>query len=700
MKNIFTFFIFYLISTQNIFSMSCQQLCRMGDYSACQKGIMGISCEDKVNRSSQATSKKSEKYQHECDANNGESCLQLGILFEKGKEVQQDKLKAGELYKKACNLDNANACAVLGTYYAEGIGTNGKNLDFDKAFMYTEKACYQNIYPSCVNLGIMYLEGKGIEKSFSKAVNIFKKTCNNGSQVACDNYKYLKNKKTFSSQQSEAKINKSITPLNNVKKIKNSHTSNLRTIDKVNTVAGTFKVIEDNDTFIKYIQFNGKNLITIEDPFIGIQKTFKLKNHTIVIVWSNYSPNGNPSYRIFDIHKNEKVTHTTEFSTSDYTFKAYKKGSDTIEIDLGFEDGKKKIVIYSNGKLHKKKKKAISKGISVKNCKWLYSGIYEEYLRTARPCTKKIGYALGNSPYHGYYALTQNPNFNKSFFREMLTEDCSSGIPLSYQEFSRAICQGNNNYQGSNKTSTQSTCSKYHVVTVKQLNIRNKPKKPSKIVGKVNRGQVVCIYDFSGKWGRSNRGWISGKYLERSQADVSISTSSKKSKIDPYMITSIPLPTHIDKVYAKLGKAYTVQLPDPNEYGGSIGQIHKWQYAGGILSVVGNSDDYYKVDTKAKVFLSFLQGPKNSKVTTLYGIVINKDNIIMAKRKILTYIKSIGIKNYILKSSKLKSSFYGENYDYLIRFKDPKTKLYNLFYFEKGLLKNVIQGTFDFSMAG
>jgi hypothetical protein len=58
-----------------------------------------------------------------------------------------------------------------------------------------------------------------------------------------------------------------------------------------------------------------------------------------------------------------------------------------------------------------------------------------------------------------------------------------------------------------------SRCVNFKVVQVKQLNIRDKPGKPSRVVGKVNRDKDVCIYEFEGKWGRTDRGWISRKYL-------------------------------------------------------------------------------------------------------------------------------------------------------------------------------------------
>ena len=61
--------------------------------------------------------------------------------------------------------------------------------------------------------------------------------------------------------------------------------------------------------------------------------------------------------------------------------------------------------------------------------------------------------------------------------------------------------------------SPSSECAIFDIVQVQQLNIRDRPRKPSRIIGKANRGDHVCIYEFEGKWGRTERGWISRKYL-------------------------------------------------------------------------------------------------------------------------------------------------------------------------------------------
>ncbi len=61
--------------------------------------------------------------------------------------------------------------------------------------------------------------------------------------------------------------------------------------------------------------------------------------------------------------------------------------------------------------------------------------------------------------------------------------------------------------------SSQSISSSNYIVASRELNIRDKPEKLSKIVGKLKKGSKVQVYSFSGKWAKTDYGWMSGKYL-------------------------------------------------------------------------------------------------------------------------------------------------------------------------------------------
>lgn len=92
------------------------------------------------------------EYKKGCDNKNGESCLELGHLYDKGNGVKQDYKKANEYYKLGCNLKDG---------------------------------------ASCFGLGFLYHEGKGVRQDKIKAKNYFGLACDEGSQGGCDNYKEL-----------------------------------------------------------------------------------------------------------------------------------------------------------------------------------------------------------------------------------------------------------------------------------------------------------------------------------------------------------------------------------------------------------------------------------------------------------------------------------------------------------------------------
>ncbi|MBQ3503975.1 MAG: SH3 domain-containing protein, partial [Oscillospiraceae bacterium] len=51
------------------------------------------------------------------------------------------------------------------------------------------------------------------------------------------------------------------------------------------------------------------------------------------------------------------------------------------------------------------------------------------------------------------------------------------------------------------------------VVQYEGLNIREAPGTANKSVGTYSKGVVVDIYEFSGNWGRTDKGWVSLDYL-------------------------------------------------------------------------------------------------------------------------------------------------------------------------------------------
>jgi len=80
-------------------------------------------------------------------------------LYDNGKGVSQDKVKAAQYYKKACDGGEARGCYNLGVMYYNGEGVSQDKV---KAAQYYKKACDGGNARGCYNLGILYENGEGV----------------------------------------------------------------------------------------------------------------------------------------------------------------------------------------------------------------------------------------------------------------------------------------------------------------------------------------------------------------------------------------------------------------------------------------------------------------------------------------------------------------------------------------------------------
>ncbi len=105
--------------------------------------------------------------------------------------------------------------------------------------------------------------------------------------------------------------------------------------------------------------------------------------------------------------------------------------------------------------------------------------------------------------------LRAKASVHRDAFVKYLAEEESQKLASEIQQQTELE---QNNQKTEEESANNNQCSS-HIVTVAQLNIRDNPGKPSNILGKVNKGDKVCIYSFSGKWGETENGWVSRKYL-------------------------------------------------------------------------------------------------------------------------------------------------------------------------------------------
>jgi hypothetical protein len=107
--------------------------------------------------------------------------------YAKNAETKTDMRPALALYEKACAAGEPTGCAVAGYFYSGG--QKGVSRNYEKAADFDEKACERNVAGACVNLGILYTDGKGVERDLKRTGALYRKACDLGDKPGCN---YLK----------------------------------------------------------------------------------------------------------------------------------------------------------------------------------------------------------------------------------------------------------------------------------------------------------------------------------------------------------------------------------------------------------------------------------------------------------------------------------------------------------------------------
>lgn len=67
-----------------------------------------------------------------------------------------------------------------------------KNGDYKKTSELMEKACNTGHMRACWNLGLLYSNGRGVNRDEKKALSLYKKACDGGFENGCTSYDIYK----------------------------------------------------------------------------------------------------------------------------------------------------------------------------------------------------------------------------------------------------------------------------------------------------------------------------------------------------------------------------------------------------------------------------------------------------------------------------------------------------------------------------
>lgn len=106
------------------------------------------------------------------NAGNVKAMYDVGKLYERGRGVDKDIVKAVSWFQRAATAGNASAQARLGILYFEGRGVE---QNYEKALKLLNSAAEKNIPSALFQLANMYELGTGVSQNLQLAVNWYKK---------------------------------------------------------------------------------------------------------------------------------------------------------------------------------------------------------------------------------------------------------------------------------------------------------------------------------------------------------------------------------------------------------------------------------------------------------------------------------------------------------------------------------------------
>jgi TPR repeat protein len=159
------------------------QACNGKNLSACNHLALALAEGMGVERNPQ---KAVEVYQQACDGGHMMACRNLGLMLRDGRGVPQDLARADKLLDTACKGKVPFACTNAGDLDAV-IASKAQNPapHWKSAVAHYKQGCETGDPTGCRQIGIAYLEARGLPRSTAAAAVWFERGCVADDPIAC-----------------------------------------------------------------------------------------------------------------------------------------------------------------------------------------------------------------------------------------------------------------------------------------------------------------------------------------------------------------------------------------------------------------------------------------------------------------------------------------------------------------------------------
>lgn len=156
--------------------------CAAGDLESCRQ--LGVMYQDGTSVSVDAR-RATQLFNQACAGNNVSACNNLALNLSEGIGVDRNAARAIDVYQKACDGGFALACRNLGLLLRDGHG--GATPDLGRAALLLDRACKASVTFACKNAGDLdaMVAIKSTPSRWKQALAHYKQGCEAGDSTAC-----------------------------------------------------------------------------------------------------------------------------------------------------------------------------------------------------------------------------------------------------------------------------------------------------------------------------------------------------------------------------------------------------------------------------------------------------------------------------------------------------------------------------------
>ena len=122
-----------------------------------------------------------DEIQKKAEQGDAEAQFNLGVLYDNGEGVKQNRVKAAEWYRLAAEQEHAKAQCNLGVLYDRGKGVEQNHTEAAKWY---RRAADKGNAAAQSNLGLLYDSGKGVEQNHTEAAKWYRRAADKGNAQA------------------------------------------------------------------------------------------------------------------------------------------------------------------------------------------------------------------------------------------------------------------------------------------------------------------------------------------------------------------------------------------------------------------------------------------------------------------------------------------------------------------------------------